>query len=303
MKHKLCLLPLVLLWLVQCKDEKQIIPMENVIKHAQFTSRFVAPRDIDVWLPPGYEENPETRYPVIYMHDGQMLFDPANCWNKQAWEVDSVMTRLIDKGRVEPAIIVGIWSTHKRFLEYMPYRPLQKMTAEEQTDFYKIEHGRPLSDYYLSFIVSDLKPFIDTTYRVKTDRDNTYIIGSSMGALISAYAISLYPNIFGGAGCVSTHWPGHVDAETDVSAFLVDYFSENLPPAGDHKIYFDHGTKGLDARYEVPQNRMDEQMKAKGYVQGKDWMTRKFKGHDHNEVFWRQRVAVPLEFFLGKVSG
>jgi enterochelin esterase-like enzyme len=112
-----------------------------------------------------------------------------------------------------------------------------------------------------------------------------------MGGLISLYAIEQYPDVFGGAGCVSTHWPaGGPD--------LVDALGAALPPAGRHRLYFDFGTAGLDAEYEPLQQRMDNHLRAAGYTEGVDWRTIKFPGADHNEPAWRSRVHVPLRFLL-----
>ena len=117
-------------------------------------------------------------------------------------------------------------------------------------------------------------------------------MGSSMGGLISLYAICEYPQVFGGAGCVSTHWLAGEN-------MLVDYFGAALPDPIDHKLYFDYGTETLDADYEPYQLRMDERLAARGYERDQNWVTRKFPGAEHSEVAWRTRVRIPLEFLLG----
>ena len=88
-------------------------------------SRHVAARDVDVWLPPGYGKDPDKRYPVLYMHDGQNLFDPALSYTGVDWDVDGAMTRLIEAGEIREAIVVGIWNTPQRFAEYMPKAPVR----------------------------------------------------------------------------------------------------------------------------------------------------------------------------------
>lgn len=262
----------------------------EIKRHADFKSKFVDQRNVDVWLPPSYSTNKKQKYPVLYMHDGQNLFDPKISYGGVDWAVDEVMTRLIAEKKVREAIVVGIWNTPKRVLEYMP----QKAVAQNDTvQFFdnKIPGKDFISDNYLKFIVTELKPFIDSNYRTKTDRDNTFIMGSSMGGLISLYAISEYPNIFGGAGCVSTHFPAG-------NGIVIEYMKTNLPDPKTHKIYFDYGTATLDAQYEPYQLKADEVMKAKGYVQDKNWITRKFKGAEHSEKAWRKRVDIPLMFLL-----
>ena len=180
----------------------------RVVTHANVASRFVPARRVDVWLPPGYAATASGRYPVIYMHDGQNLFDPATTFGGVPWSVDLAMLRLIAAGRTSGAIIVGIWNAGmERDLEYMPQKDLPGA-------FVQFSHGTPdqpitrlRSDAYLKFLVEELKPFIDRTYRTKPDAPNTFVMGSSMGGLISAYALAEYPQVFGGAGCVSTHLP------------------------------------------------------------------------------------------------
>ena len=148
------------------------------------------------------------------------------------------------------------------------------------------------SDRYLKFLVEEVKPFIDRTYRTQPDAAHTFVMGSSMGGLISGYALVEYPQVFGGAGCVSTHWPSD-----DGSA--IEYFAKHLPAPGKHRIYFDYGTATLDASYEPYQQRMDQAMRAAGYTEGRDWVTKKFPGAEHSEKSWRERVEIPLTFLLG----
>ena len=121
-------------------------------------------------------------------------------------------------------------------------------------------------------------------------------MGSSMGGLISAYALCEYPHVFGGAGCVSTHFPAGKGA-------VIDYLAKNLPKPGAHKLWFDYGTETLDALYEPYQRRMDAVMKAAGYTEGRDWITKKFPGAEHSEKSWRARVDQPLTFLLGAPAG
>ena len=270
--------------------------VESPIKyqhHPAFPSQFVAARDIDVWCPPGYAENPDQRYPVIYMFDGQNLFDPALSYAGVTWGIAETLTRLIDKN-FTGAIVVGMWNSGKdRVFYYMPQKPLEAPAAAElKAAFVNRHNGKPASDQTLRFMVDELKPFIDATYRTLPDQSNTIMMGSSMGGLISLYALTEYPAVFGKAGCLSTHWPigGNL---------LVDYFGAALPRPGKHKLYFDFGTVGLDATYEPYQQRMDTLLQAVGYVQGQDCLTLKFEGADHSEQAWKARLATPLRFLLG----
>jgi pimeloyl-ACP methyl ester carboxylesterase len=122
-----------------------------------------------------------------------------------------------------------------------------------------------------------------------------------MGGLISWYALTQYPEVFGGAGCLSTHWPaGSKEVDDPVFQAMKSYFRDSFPRAGNHKIYFDYGTETLDSLYEPFQNEMDQVVRNLGYVEGDDWMTRKFPGHEHSERAWGKRLHIPVKFLLGK---
>lgn len=271
-----------------------------------FKSKFVTERNIDIWLPPNYSTT--QKYDVLYMHDGQMLYDAAQTWNKQAWEVDEVMDKLIAAQQTKPLIIVGIWNGGStRHFDYFPQKPFEMLTKKQQDSIYnlnrsegvKLFNGKVNSDNYLKFIVKELKPLIDKKYAVHKDMQNTFIAGSSMGGLISMYAICEYPEVFGGAACISTHWPGifHVENNPIPNAFY-HYLKQNLPNPKNHKLYFDFGTATLDALYEPLQNEVDLIMQEKGY-DAKHWMTQKFEGENHSELAWQKRLHIPFQFLFG----
>ena len=264
----------------------------TVRRHQAFTSNHVEPRNVDVWLPPGYEADPDRRYPVLYMHDGQNLFDPKLAYAGIDWGVDEAMTRLIAEGKVRDAIVVGIWNTPKRLAEYMPNKAVTTPGIHFVDGFPDLKREEILSDHYLAFLVDELKPFIDGHYRTLPGRGDTAIMGSSLGGLISAYAASEYPQVFGAAGGVSTHWPAG-------EGMVIDWLAAHLPDPRTHRFYFDFGTRTLDATYEPYQRRMDAAMQRAGYVQNHNWFTRKYEGAEHSEKSWRERVDVPLMFLLG----
>ena len=272
-----------------------------------FKSQFISSRNVDIWLPEGYSEL--TKYAVLYMHDGQMLFDPEQTWNKQAWNIDDIASELIQKNKVKPFIIVGIWSNgNSRHSDYYPQKPfenlsdIEKDTIQEQlkkatriNDFFK-----PQSDNYLKFISKELKPFIDKKYSVYSDRENTCIAGSSMGGLISMYAICEYPELFGAAICMSTHWLGTFTKENNpIPNSLLQYLSKNLPNPQNHKIYFDCGDKTLDAFYPEIQMKVDLLMKNKKFSES-HWLTKYFPGEDHSEKAWNKRIHIPLTYIFEK---
>ncbi len=280
----------------------------TVKRFENFPSAFVAARNVDVWLPDGYDAG--RKYAVLYMHDGQMLFDSTTTWNKQDWGVDEVVGNLLAEKKIRDCIIVGIWNTGEyRHTEYFPQKALDYLTPGEKSDLlnYTVGEGKskllagiPVSDHYLKFLVRELKPFIDSSFSTLHDCANTFIAGSSMGGLISMYAICEYPEVFGGAACLSTHWPGsYKTSENPVPQAFVKYLEGHLPSAANHKIYFDFGTGTLDATYKPYQQQADLVMKAKGYT-SKNWVTLEFPGEDHSERAWSKRLEIPVVFLLGE---
>jgi predicted alpha/beta superfamily hydrolase len=240
------------------------------------------------------------------MHDGQMLFDSTTTFNKMEWGVDECLTKLMRERKIKNTIVVGIWNTKEnRHQEYIPqkaYESLSKVDKEkvghslEKTGMSK--EFKPTSDNYLKFIVEELKPFIDITYSTYQNKENTFIAGSSMGGLISIYAVCEYPDIFGGAACLSTHWPGTFEVENNpIPESFYSYLKEKLPNPKSTKIYFDYGTVDLDALYPPLQAKVDTILQSKGFTQ-ENWITKKFEGENHSENAWKKRLHVPMEFLL-----
>ncbi len=272
-----------------------------------FQSNYVTARNIDIWLPEGYSS--QKKYSVVYMHDGQMLYDTATAWNKQAWDVDDVLTKLKKSNQIKDVIVVGVWNSGTtRHPDYFPQKPYESLTQiEKDTITAQLQRAgrtkevfKPISDNYLKFLVTELKPFIDKNYSTKTNRKNTFIAGSSMGGLISMYAICEYPKVFGGAACLSTHWPGIWTLENNpVPDAFLNYLKNNLPNPKKHKIYFDCGDQTLDSLYPALQKKVDEVMKVKGFTE-KNWITKYFPGENHSENSWSKRLDIPMLFLLKK---
>ena len=268
-------------------------------RYENFASRYIDARTIDIWLPDHY--NPKKKYAVLYMHDGQMLFDSATTWNHQAWSVDQTLNRLEKQNKIRDCIVVGIWNNGmKRHAEYFPQKALDFLPSNKFDELNKQLTGGPMADNYLSFIVKELKPFIDSTFSTLPDQANTFIAGSSMGGLISLYAICEYPQVFHGAACLSTHWTGIYRAnDNPVPEAIFTYMKSHLPSPENHKIYFDYGTADLDSLYAPFQAIADEVMISKGYTSA-NWVTEKFPGESHAETAWGKRFAIPAVFLLSK---
>ena len=266
----------------------------GTVEHlAALDSKFVDRRAVDVWLPPGYftTEGKERRYPVLYVHDGQNVFDPAASFIGVDWGIDETMTRLIGERRIPEAIVVAIWNTRSRLSEYMPQRAIESVAESELNDMFKPVRQKPLGDAYLKYLVTELKPAIDARYRTLSDRAHTSIMGSSMGGLISLSAICEYPEVFGRAACLSTAWTAAGGAATRNLQSI-------LPDPKTHRIYFDFGSETKDGRYEPLQQAVDAQMKSAGYASGTNWITKEFPGEEHSERAWQKRVHEPLGFLL-----
>ena len=294
-------MPCIFLHFCESNDivfKKNKIKAQKYIVYKNFPSKYVIPRDIEIWLPTNYQE--VSALPVLYMFDGQNIFHGKKGWiNDQyshGWQVDETLDSLINIGIIPPMMVVGVFNTGaKRFSEYMPAKPKKEIEnrIHNQAKWVQegyLKHGIS-SDQFLKFLVEELKPYIDKHYKTKIGRRNTYIAGSSMGGLISAYAICEYPNVFGKAACFSTHWPA-------LDGVFIEYLKNNLPSPKTHKIYFDYGTIGLDSLYEPFQLKVDSLLMRRGYTKGRNWLTKKFEGEDHNEKFWRKRFHFPIKVFF-----
>lgn len=232
----------------------------------------ILPRDVIVWLPPNYELNKSSRYPVIYAHDGQNLFDPATSSFGVDWQLDETTDSLIKAKKIKDVIIVGIYCTEDRSADY--------------------SYG-PKGEAYMNFIVNKLKPFIDSTYRTLPDRNNTITWGSSMGGLISLMLAWQHNEVFSKAACFS---PAFKIGELDYTGYIKNY--KGLKK--DLKLYMDNGGVDLDARLLPGIKETVELLDSMGYQKGKDVTFIIDDKAEHNEAAWAKRSYLPLQLFLGK---
>lgn len=286
--------------------DKRTVAHGRLIRIDKFESQYVSSRNVEVWLPDNYPN--DGAYATLYMHDGHALFDGKKTWNHQEWGVDENVQSLINNQKIRPVIVIGIWNSGRdRQSEYLPQKPyenlnektrdslLNKARISESSDLFTIDIR---SDQYLKFITKELKPYIDQNFKTFKGKKNTYIAGSSFGGLISLYAVCEYPDIFGGAACLSTHWTGTLtNLHAPIPSAMESYLNSNLPDPSDCILYFDHGTLGLDSLYAPHQKRIDSVLIKKGYNDS-NWMTKVFKGADHMEKDWNQRLDIPLTFLL-----
>ena len=283
-------------------DPKLTISSGKIERLENFQSKFVDARNVDVWLPDGYSL--AKKYNVVYMHDGQMLFDSTQTWNRKEWKVDEVFSQLIKDKKIEECIVVGIWNNGaERISEYFPNKIFYQLEEKTRTKLSeKYCNGKSANgDSYLKFLVTELKPYIDKNFSTKEDKDHTFMMGSSMGGLISIYAISEYPNVIGGVACMSTAWLSSIEPNYEIPAATFEYLKKNLPSSTGHKIYMDYGTGESDKTYELTQSFVDLIAKGKGFNEN-NLMSKVYDKAQHNEVAWSQRLSVPVEFLLKKDS-
>lgn len=274
--------------------------------HPAFASKFVASREVTVWLPEGYD--PAKPLPVLYMQDGQNVFEASRAYGGHTWGVIDTLSARIKSGDLPPVIVVGIDNGGQlRGREYLPRKIYDHMPLEARTRMAKNWGGEPLSDQYLKFLVTELKPFIDKTYATESDATHTFIMGSSMGGLISFYAQGEYPQVFGASASLSMHWvldnpwlntpDDAINAPQVIQAFD-DYLAmSRLNPTTGH-VYIDQGTETLDAHYRPYSLGVAAAMKARGWQDGPHFSSQIFPGADHSETSWAKRLEIPLNFLL-----
>ncbi|HET8921974.1 MAG TPA: alpha/beta hydrolase-fold protein [Candidatus Acidoferrum sp.] len=244
-------------------------------KHEQFRSRFLRnQRDLIVYAPPGYYEQPSRRFPILYLQDGQNLFDGATSFIPgQDWHVGQTADYCIDTGAVEPLIIVGIYNTKARIREYTP------------THVPKLGGGR--ADGYAKFLMEEVKPFVDREYRTLSGSQSTGIGGSSLGGLVSLYLGLKYPRIFGKIAALSPSvwWNQQVIHRIARAAKV-----EPRP-----RIWLDIGT-GEGRRIAQEVEKFRDVLLEKGWQLDRDLRYERVEGAEHNEAAWAQRVGPLLQF-------
>jgi predicted alpha/beta superfamily hydrolase len=235
-------------------------------------------RDIIVWLPPGYEDSPKRRYPVLYMHDGQNLMDPGTSFSGE-WQVDETAQRLVQEGKVEPLIIVGVYNTEERFSEYT-----------QVLDPVYAEHGGGKADDYGRFLVEELKPLIDKTFRTRKGAQDTGLAGSSLGGLVTMHLGLKYPGTFRRLGVISpsVFW-GNKDIVARVKA---------LPKKLPLRIWVDIGTEEWRGSQETVEDArlLRDALVAEGWRLDKDLRYVEVPGAVHTESAWAERFGDTLQY-------
>ena len=238
-------------------------------------------RGVWIYLPPTYDENRAARFPVVYMHDGQNLFDPRAAFGGVAWDADGAMDGGAESGAIREAIVVGVENTAARIDEYTP-------TPDASVG------GGGRGDLYLRFLADELKPMIDREFRTLPGRETTAVVGSSLGGLISLYAGVRRPDVFGVVGALSpsTWWDGRV--------ILREVMSLASRPTRPVRVYVDSGDAGASRDGVDDTRELAATLRAVGYAEGSTLRYVVQSGAEHNERYWAMRLPGALGFLLGR---
>jgi cyclomaltodextrinase len=255
------------------------------------SSAFLGPkRHVEIWLPPGYDQDSTARYPVLYMHDGQNLFDPRIANTGVDWGVDEAVVRLVKRGVIPPIIVVGVWSTSARSKEYSPW------------------HDAP---EYARFLIDELMPRVNREFRTLTGPENTVAMGSSMGGLLSFYLVTHHPEAFGACGCMSTHFPLSEEVAArvlnipakgvpDTTPYVIRDIRAGLKAPHGARYWFDYGTLSIDSAYGPTHAVVRDWLLGQGLIEDRDFEIRRYEGATHNEASWRARLDDVLTFLYSR---
>lgn len=266
-----------------------------------------------VWLPPGYDKTKGKRFPVLYMHDGQNLFDRALTKFDQEWGIDEAIPRMVAQGDLREWIVVGVESPRSRYDTLFPAKILPFLTPAFQDRVRKLDSGDPkgplASGAYLDFLVHTVKTRVDKDFRTLSGRTDTAVMGSSMGGLMAFYAMAEYPAVFGQAACVSMHVAlgsptekgvDHKARSIEVASAFKRYLATSKMRPATNRLYIDHGDKTLDGSYGPYTDQLVPLLHQLGWTDGPYFEFRIFAGAEHNETAWAQRIDIPLAFLDAK---
>lgn len=257
---------------------------------------------ITIWLPPEYAAEPDRRFPVLYMWDGQNLLDPEKTHYGKAWMVQDVLKGMVARGEAEPHIVVGIHSPEgmDRYRVYLPQFAEDAQGPVAQ-NIAEMAGGPIASRAQLDWVADELTARIDSGYRTLASPENRTIAGASMGGVMSCYAIIARPQTFHRAGCVSAHF-ALVDPELafeneDHIASLWDgYLEANLGAPAGRRVWMDHGTEMLDSYYAPWQRHVAADFRRLGWVEDENFTARVYDGAEHDEIYWNRRLPEVLRW-------
>jgi predicted alpha/beta superfamily hydrolase len=234
----------------------------------------IKPRDVVVWLPPNYQQDTDLHFPVLYMHDGQNIFDPETSYAGVSWRAHEIADSLTATGEIEPMIIVGIYNTPDRLAEYTP---------------------GPLGELYMSFVTEVLKPFIDRQYRTMPGRGFTITAGASAGGTISFMLAWQHNEVFSKAICMS---PALKYTHNEYPIDVVSMVEDHEGPRKDIFLYIDNGGVGLEERLQPGIDQMMQALRQQGYREGESFVWFRDPQAEHNEAAWSRRLPTALRIIF-----
>jgi predicted alpha/beta superfamily hydrolase len=255
-------------------------PHPRLKLHRSFQSVYLPDdRDVIVYVPPAYDDEPDRHYPVLYMHDGQNLFDGETSYVKgRTWRMREHADAAIEAGTIEPLVIVGIYNTGERRIAEYTHDPSKQMGGGEADD-------------YGLLLTRELMPWIASRYRVRRDRESTGVGGSSLGGLVSLFLGLRHPECFGRLAALSPSvWWNHKS--------ILGYLNERAPQIWERpRLWLDVGDKeGTKTMRDAEQ--LSRRLKANGWHPGETLHFERIAGGTHDEASWAERVEPMLRFLF-----
>ena len=271
-------------------------------------------RKIQIYYPNNKKIDSDTLF--IFMNDGEELFNAAESWHNMEWGIDEKIKQMNLNENELNFVIIAIHSAKKgnrffvdetkRYAEYFPKESIPYFDSGFKKRRYQ-EWVNKNNLYYLEFLTEDVIPFVEDKFDILLNNRNLGIIGASMGGLAALNALIEHPDLFGFAGCISTHWVGikpfeyvllplvgKINGDDDTANAIISYIEDNITSIDDQKIYFDHGTIGLDSLYSTPQGRVNKILDSKS----KDYKYLVFEGYDHYAPEFGSRFDSVLEYLV-----
>lgn len=267
----------------------------GVIRLPDLEAPGLLPRRVDLWVPPG-QTGP---LPLLIMHDGQNLLDPALAYGGTTWGVAETVNKLVAAGTIPPVMVAGVWNTAQRWADYAPAAMLDRLPAAIRAQAAAVIGGPALQPRYTDALADRLVPQLRQRFAIAPGK--VAIAGSSMGGLVSLASLAQRPDMFGAAACLSTHWPliGLEPVAPDaVQAAIAGFIADDLGPPRGRRLWLDHGDQGLDQHYAPYQSVADAALARAGWTPGVDLVSRRFPGTGHNEASWAARLALTFTFLF-----
>ena len=271
-------------------------------------------RRIQIYTPSNLPINSDTKF--IIMNDGQELFSGNETWNGASWKIDESFKKLSELNKNINIVVIAVDNAKtksntmiddtKRYVEYFPKESIKFYNKSLRKNIYERYTNKEELNYP-NFLAKTLIPFLEKRFEIQLNKSNLGIVGSSMGGVSALNTILEYPELFGFAGCLSTHWVGikpieyvtlpirkRIKGDKATTLAIREYVENNINKISGQKLYFDHGTEGLDALYKKPQREINELLEKENI----DFKSLVFEGHEHSPSDFGKRFNIMLEFLL-----